>query len=180
VRVEIESDAPVECSLHLRIPGWSRQARLTLGGEELPLDVQKGYARVTRTWLPGESLTLHLEMPVERVYPHPSIQENVGTVALRSGPLVYCVESSDNAVPLHQLVLPDSATFEKQFLADLLGGVVVLKTTARALETEDWGETLYRTQPPVSRPLPLTAIPYYAWDEREPGEMRVWLRSADH
>ena len=141
--------------------------------------MKKGYARVARTWQPGESLTLHLDMPVERVYPHPSIQENVGTVALRSGPLVYCVESSDNPVPLNQLVLPESATFEKQFLPDLLGGLAVLRTTARVLETEDWGLALYRTQPPASRSLSLTAVPYYAWDEREPGEMRVWLRSAE-
>jgi DUF1680 family protein len=179
VRVEVESDGPVDLSLHLRLPGWSRQARLTLGAEEIALDVRKGYARVARTWQPGESLTLHLDMPVERVYPHPSIQENVGTVALRSGPLVYCVESSDNPVPLNQLVLPESATFEKQFLPDLLGGLAVLKTTARVLTTEDWGQALYRTQPPASRPLSLTAVPYYAWDEREPGEMRVWLRSAE-
>ena len=34
---------------------------------------------------------------------------------------------------------------------------------------------LYQTEPPALKPVPLTAIPYYAWDNRAPGEMQVWL-----
>jgi DUF1680 family protein len=177
VRLAVECDEPLEFSLHLRIPGWCKTARLTLNDEEIPLELRKGYARVTRTWRSGERLMLYLEMPVERIYPHPSIRENVGTVALRSGPLVYCVEGCDHPVPLHRIVLPASATFEKQVVPDLLNGVTVLRATARALETEDWDEALYRSFPPALSPLALTAIPYYAWDQREPGAMRVWLRT---
>lgn len=179
VRLEIACDEPVEFGLHLRIPGWCREARLTLAGEEIPLELRKGYARVVRTWQPGESLTLHLAMPVERIYPHPAIRENAGKVALRSGPLVYCVESSDNSIPLHQIGIPAGAAFEKRFLPDLLGGVAVLSGTVRASETADWGESLYRPEPPISQPFTLSAIPYYAWDQRDPGEMRVWLRCSD-
>ncbi len=179
VRLQIESDEPLELGLYLRIPGWCQQARLTLADEELPYETRKGYARVVRTWQPGESLTLTLEMPGERIYPHPAIRENAGMVALRSGPLIYCLESADNAIPLHQIVVPTSATFEKHFLPTLLSGIAVLRSTVRMQETEDWNEVLYRNKPPVSQPYTLTAIPYYAWDQRTPGEMRVWLRRSD-
>jgi DUF1680 family protein len=62
---------------------------------------------------------------------------------------------------------------------DLLGGEVVLRGTAAALTDADWEDTLYRPHPPATRPSPITAIPYYAWGNREPGPMRVWLRVGD-
>ncbi len=106
VRFEIELDEPTEFGLHLRIPGWCPHARLTLAGKDIPLEVSKGYAHITRTWQSGDILVLHLEMPVERIYPHPAIRENVGNIALRSGPLLYCVESSDNPLLLYQICIP--------------------------------------------------------------------------
>ena len=54
-----------------------------------------------------------------------------------------------------------------------MGGVVVIRGQALALEAGD--DTLYRMQPPPGRPCQLTAIPYYAWDNRVPGAMRVWV-----
>ena len=176
VHFEIELDEPTKFGLYLRIPGWCPQARLTLAGEDIPFEVRKGYAHVTRTWQSGDTLVLSLEMPVERIYPHPAIRENVGNIALRSGPLLYCLESGDNPLPLHQIYVPASATFEKQFVPDLLGGITVLRSEVQALETSDWTDTLYRTTPPKSIPYALTAIPYYAWDQREPGDMRIWIR----
>lgn len=179
VRLEVESDTPLAFDLYLRIPGWCQHARLIVAGEEIAYETRKGYAHIMRAWQPGESLTLHLDMPVERVYSHPAIRENVGMVALRSGPLIYCVESADNPIPLHEIVIPHSATFEKHFLPTLLNGVAIVQSTVRALETEDWGATLYRHSPPVSHPCTLTAIPYYAWGQRTPGAMSVWLRSSN-
>ena len=39
-----------------------------------------------------------------------------------------------------------------------------------------WDGLLYRHTPSASKPIAITAIPYYAWDNRAAGEMRVWLR----
>ena len=41
---------------------------------------------------------------------------------------------------------------------------------------ENWDSGLYRTEPPAVEQAKLTAVPYFAWDNREPGEMLVWLR----
>jgi DUF1680 family protein len=52
---------------------------------------------------------------------------------------------------------------------------VVIEGEAAALDQASWGNALYRTQPPETRPTRLRAIPYFAWDNREPGAMQVWL-----
>jgi uncharacterized protein len=78
--------------------------------------------------------------------------------------------------------LSDATVFETAFRPDLLGGVVAL--TGRATESPagvDWAGRLYRSAAPddagrADAPVEVTAIPYYAWANREPGRMRVWLR----
>lgn len=175
IRIEVELEEPAEFGLNLRIPGWCRAACLTIAGEEIPLDLRKGYARVMRRWQSGESLVLQLDMPVERVYAHPSVRDDVSRVALRSGPVVYCLEATDNGTPLHQIRLPGDAALAKYFDPALWGGTMLIKGQGLALETADWSGDLYRTTPPAYHAHTLTAVPYYAWDHREPGEMRVWI-----
>lgn len=175
----VEVEEPVEFGLNVRIPGWCKTATLTINGETIPLDsnVHKGYAQIVRRWRSGDRLVLDLEMPIERVYAHPAVRDDAGCVALQRGPIVYCLESADNAVPLDQIRLPENAALESQFEPTLLGGVAVIKGQAAALETTDWSGTLYRTTPPQSHSHQLIAIPYYAWDSREAGEMRVWIHT---
>jgi hypothetical protein len=43
-------------------------------------------------------------------------------------------------------------------------------------QTADWSETLYRPEPTATVAGTITAIPYFAWANREPGAMLVWLR----
>jgi DUF1680 family protein len=96
-------------------------------------------------------------------------------VALARGPLVYCLESVDNPFPLAGVRVAPDAVFSAEFRPDLLGGVTVLKARAKVADAGDWNGTLYRTTAPQYRDAEITAIPYYAWDNREPGEMLVWL-----
>jgi DUF1680 family protein len=144
----------------------------------LPLNpaIEKGYARIEREWQPGDQLTLELPMQIERLHAHPAVAADQGQVALRRGPLVYCVEQADHEAPIDRLFLPDTAELTHSYDAELLGGVVTLGGTAAALDDAGWEDTLYRSAPPATRPAELRAIPYYAWDNRTPGAMRVWLR----
>jgi DUF1680 family protein len=176
LRVEVEE--PSVFAISLRIPGWCPQALLSVNGETIPLDqaLHQGYARIERRWHAGDCVTLHLEMPIQRVYAHPAIRSNDGQVALQRGPLVYCLEAADNLAPLHRIRLPRTAALESRFQPDLLGGVVVIQGNASVLEEADWAGVLYRPSPPQQTTYTLTAIPYYAWDHRQPGEMRVWFR----
>ena len=81
-------------------------------------------------------------------------------------------------MPLHRILLPEDARLEARFDGDLLGGVSVVTGDAVAVTDADWEGTLYRMEPPKTKPFKITAIPYYAWDHREPGEMRVWIRAS--
>ncbi len=177
IKITLELREPRAFGVHLRIPGWCRHAHLSVNGEALPtpLSLEKGYARVERRWQSGDGITLRLEMPVERIYPHPDIHADAGCVALQRGPLVYCLEAADNPLPLHRIRLPEAAALESEFVPGLLGGVVVIRGDAVALETDDWAGVLYRTMPARRAAHTLVAIPYYAWDHRQAGEMRVWI-----
>ncbi len=179
IQLSLEMDDPRVFALSLRIPGWSRQAHLNVNGEHVSIEpaMQKGYVRIERRWQSGDRVSLHLEMPIERVYAHPDVRANAGRVALQRGPLIYCLETVDNPIPLHHLSLPASAALEPHFVPTLLGGVTVIRGTAQALETGDWSGALYRAAPPKRVPHPLVAIPYYAWDHRQPGEMCVWINA---
>jgi DUF1680 family protein len=176
IEIAVEVAEPLEFGLNVRIPGWCKEASLTVAGVEIPLELRNGYARVRRLWNSGESLVLHLAMLVERVYAHPAVRATAGSVALQRGPLVYCLEAADHTAPLHQLRLSPHTPLEAHFAADTLNGVTVIQGAASALTTEDWSNTLYRTTPPGTQAQALTAIPYYAWGQREASEMLVWIQ----
>jgi DUF1680 family protein len=141
------------------------------------------YLRLKRTWRAGDRVRLHFPMTVRLVEAHPHVVENVGRWAVARGPIVFCVEQVDHpGVDLDGIVLPRAVAFAVEERPSLLGGLHVLTATARA-ETlsPDWENRLYHTAdpvapPPESRPVTVTAIPYFAWAHRDPGPMRVWLR----
>lgn len=177
IEITLEPKVPVTFALKLRLPAWCREARLTVNGEPVvvaPL-LDRSYIVVRRLWQAGDRVRLELAMPVERVYAHPQVGQDVGAVALQRGPLVYCVEQVDQAEPVQRLRLPAGATLTSHFEPDVLGGVVVITGEALAVDEADWDGQLYRAQSPKLRPATLKAIPYYAWDNREAGAMQVWL-----
>ncbi|MFH0946334.1 MAG: hypothetical protein V2A76_14140 [Planctomycetota bacterium] len=109
-------------------------------------------------------------MPVERVLCHEKVVENLGKVALQRGPLVYCVEWPDvSSGHVLNLQLVDEAGLSPEHRPGLLGGVTVLEGLATAWTA---GET---ASDPLGEPVPIMAIPYYAWAHRGKGEMAVWL-----
>ncbi|HYN88975.1 MAG TPA: hypothetical protein VER55_10610 [Ardenticatenaceae bacterium] len=114
-------------------------------------------------------------MPVEELHAHPDVVADLGQVALRRGPIIYCLEQVDHGLPLHRIVLNDVAQLGPVADPDVPDGVTVLAGPALALDTADWDGALYRTEPPAAGPCTIRAIPYYAWDNRGPSAMRVWI-----
>jgi hypothetical protein len=91
-------------------------------------------------------------------------------VALERGPLVYCLEKSDNAGGVFNLVLPDDAELRSIHRSDLLGGVTAITGTGQILS-----RAVNASSSPTNRPVSFTAIPYFTFANRGPGEMTVWL-----
>ncbi len=178
VAIDVTVEQPTTFGLRLRVPDWCRDATLRVDGQDidLPHNVERGYARIERQWRGGERVELVLPMPVERVYAHPNAEADAGLVALRRGPLVYCLEQVDNPVALHRVTLPRNASLSAHMDEDLFGGATVITGQAAIADDTGWAGTLYRAEPSTPRPLSITAVPYYVWDNRGQGQMRVWLR----
>jgi len=178
IRIDVDIERPTEAVLHLRIPRWRRKATLSLNGAapETLDATPNGYVRIAREWRAGDVVMLDLDLAVDRLYAHPKVRQDAGRVALRRGPLLYCLEGADNPRELNRIRLPAASAFDARFEADLLEGVVALTAPAKEDETADWNGALYRSAPPAARDATIKAVPYFAWDNRAPGEMLVWLR----
>ncbi|GAA4010756.1 glycoside hydrolase family 127 protein [Deinococcus rubellus] len=180
-KVELTVGTAAHFTLKLRIPAWAEGASLSVNGEQSPAPEPGTYASLERDWQAGDTLTLNLPMPVRRVRSHPRVLENVGRVALLRGPLLYTLEEVDHpGTALDDLVLLPAAELSVQSAPNLLGGVVVLEGQARRSPQAD--SDLYgpdANEAPTasgSGSVKLRAVPYYAWANREPGQMRVWIR----
>ena len=173
--LDVTADAPARFTLCLRIPGWCRKAKVKINGKAVELKVRTGYARLSRTWQSGDRVELSLDMPIKVVHAHPAVADTAGRVALQRGPLVYCVEESDHKVDVRSLALPAKATLKAVHEPKLLGGTTVITGGALA-PSHGEGGALYASKDPTTKKVALTAIPYHAWANREPGSMAVWLR----
>jgi uncharacterized protein len=180
--IEIAVDGQGSFGLRLRVPGWCETgASLKVNEEPVEVTLERGYATLQRDWQTGDRVSLTLPMPVRRVESHPHVSENSGRIALTRGPLLYCIEQADNVdLDLADVELPDSSTIDSTFEGDLLNGVVTLSAGAIVAEPDnDWTGKLYRSAAQSHegrRPVSIKAIPYFAWSNRTPGPMRVWIR----
>jgi DUF1680 family protein len=184
VRMTIDPGVPGEFALNIRIPGWALgkpvpgdlytypdQPRdpvgLKVNGKDAALNLSKGFAPIKRQWRQGDIVELSLPMPIRRVLAHDAVNDNAGRVALERGPVVYCLEGADND-HVFSLVLPDDAKLVTEHRDDLLGGITVIKGDARLAVKDEDGKT-------GTTPTSMLAIPYYAWCNRAPNEMNVWI-----
>ncbi len=180
IGITLELHAPLQFELALRLPDWCYDYQLAVNGEPWAAAPERGYAVLSREWADGDTVTLTLAMPVERVMPHPNIRQTAGQVALQRGPIVYCLEECDNGPRLANVCLPASADLDAEFDQALFGGVSVINGNATRVEPAEQSSNLYRHHSRSAyreTPFHFRAIPYYLWANRAPGEMRVWLRS---
>ena len=133
---------------------------------------------VYRAFNDPQVASIILPMKVQRVKASPQVTADVGRVALRYGPLIYCIEETDNpGGRVQTLALPRSATVEPLWRLDLFDGAMTLTADAKRLVPGE-GDALYSTEPPAAEDAELTALPYYLWANREPGSMQVWIAEA--
>jgi DUF1680 family protein len=107
-----------------------------------------------------------------------------GAVAVEYGPLVYCLEAVDN--PGHRLddLTVDTAVAPKVRPVDgTLGGAATIRTAGRVRPrtSASWWPYSLADAPAgdeSGESVPLTAVPYCTWGNREPGAMRIWVPTA--
>jgi len=173
--IEFTHDDPVSFDLRLRVPEWATNAELTVGGDAVSEPAADGYVSVDRQWAAGDTVSLSFDLPVDAVGADPRVRADAGRLALRRGPLVYCLEDADHSVPVETVTVSGAESFDPVHESDLLGGVTVLRGSGTALDVDAWSDALYRSLDGVDRTeIDVTAVPYYAWDNRESGSMTVW------
>jgi DUF1680 family protein len=179
ISVAVDPETPATFDVKLRIPDWAKGGTVAVNGETIPLAAAHGYATIRRSWSQGDVVVLTLPMPPERLYAHPRVRMDVGRTALRRGPLIYCVEETDNpGAPVQTLELPRGSPIENRWHQDLFDGIMTLTAPARRLAPGDAEGALYSTEPPAAREAALTALPYFLWSNRGRGSMQVWIAEA--
>jgi uncharacterized protein len=177
VSLTINPERSASFSLVLRVPSWAKNATYSVNGEPVSVALKTGYASIQREWKANDVVTVDYTMSVERIHAHPKVKANRGRIALSRGPIVYCIEESDNGPELESLIISESTDFRSALEDNLLDGVVTL--TGEGWRESGDTNTLYTTEPVEREKVEIKAVPYFAWDNRVPGEMRVWIRSAD-
>ncbi|MER8004123.1 beta-L-arabinofuranosidase domain-containing protein [Streptomyces sp. NPDC094149] len=169
-------------TLSLRVPQWCRDVRVRCGQETYDRAADDGWLRLERTWAPGDRVVLELSMEPRLTAADPRVDAVRGCVAIERGPLVHCLEQVDHpGGGLDDIVLDTSRPLAVKHRPDLLGGVTTVVAAGRRRRTPDRGWWPYASagteaaSEPDGEPVELTAIPYYAWANREDGSMRVWL-----
>ncbi len=186
VMLHVDETPGGEFTFFLRLPFWADEDEtlLFVNGDDATdrLQGESGRYRAVRgEWKAGDSIRLVLPMPVEWIESHPHVLSNHGRVALQRGPLVYCLEQVDNlGVDVWDVALPEDASIDLARVEIAGHEVIALKADASVKQAGEWRETLYAPyhgqDETEFQPSSLTAVPYYAWANREAGPMLVWLQ----
>ncbi len=187
VTMTVSPDKGGNFALHIRIPGWARNEAmpgglyefadsvaesysLLVNGEVPETTVSDGYVTIDRRWKQGDRVELYLPMPVRTVIADERVKEDAGRYAVQRGPIMFCAEWPDNPeVKVLDLMIDEKPAFTSGFVADLLEGAEIIKTTGYIKVTNVDGSVT------AGEPVGLTLIPYHLWNNRGKGEMRVWL-----
>lgn len=183
VRLGISLTQTKTFALALRVPEWSDSFMIKVNGVALAEHervVRNGYVVITTTWQSGDVVDLAFGMPIRRMKGHPSIRHTSSKVSLQRGPFIYCLEEVDNGPKLHEIVLPFNSELEVDTGDTLLGGLPVIKAKAFRISANEWNDNeLYRNEKHgdwLESETTATFIPYFAWANREGGEMTVWVK----
>lgn len=164
-----------EVGLTLRIPGWAEDFTLTVNGATVVPSVDQGYVTLRQAWVIGDSVSLRLPVEPRLVHADVAVSDTAGKVAILRGPVVYCLEGLDHDAEVHQLRLAAGAMLRVR--SEQLGGLATIEASGTMDLPPVIPRPLYSTVPPATAPATLTMVPYYAWNNRGPSTMTVWMRT---
>jgi len=185
ISMTVNPESQKEFEVALRIPGWAQNKpvpsllytyqkdlkqkyTLKVNGEMPDYKLRDGYAVIDRRWNPGDKIELSLPMPIRRVKANDQVKADQDKMALQRGPIMYSLEFADNNGHVLDRFINKDDQIKGNFNPDKLGGVYTLTGQAESVKKNKKGKKhIEKTK--------FTAIPYYSWDNRGPGEMEVWI-----
>jgi DUF1680 family protein len=186
VKVLLTSKKKVKFTLYVRIPGWAGDQAvpgdlytfldkntspvvINLNGKSIEYKVVDGYAVIDREWEKENKIEIKLPMNVRRIIARPEVKQDIDRVALQVGPIVYCIEGTDNNKHAMNVVLPENTIFVVKDFSVLSEKVKALQAEVPVITVAGDGLSLFTEKKQI------TAIPYYTWCNREKNEMQVWI-----
>ena len=181
VRLTVSPETPTEFTVYLRIPGWSAKNIVHVNGEAIAGAQPGQYLAIRRHWSSGDRIQLAFDMTTQILEANPAVAEDVGKLAIQRGPIVFCMEGLDQKTSAQFSNISDFRAHKGEgtkgrYDADLLGGVYVLEHPG-SLERDE-ALSLYTPANAVhveEKSATLALIPYYAWANRTPAPMQVWI-----
>jgi DUF1680 family protein len=175
ITIKEAPDHPV--AIHLRIPGWCKGYHFKINGK-VPLTVlmKNGYRIYNTTWKAGDKVELVLNMPATLIESNPLVEETRNQVAVKRGPIVYCLESPDlPGQNVFDVMIPSTIKLLPSPMKIDEGNITALTGEARLLQGNQWKDTLYKEVNTSVKPVRIKLIPYYSWANRGKTDMTVWM-----
>ena len=182
INITIDTAPGKEFSVFLRIPGWCDDATLTVNGKPAGISLQPGkYAEVAHKWAAGDKIELNLSMPVKLIEANPLVEETRNQVAVKRGPIVYCLEAIDlpKGENIFNIALSGKSMLKVQPIKIANSDIISLTGTAEDRKQNSWSNKLYQEVSLTYRLVNVRLIPYYAWDNRGHTNMETWIPFAN-
>ncbi|GEO04391.1 hypothetical protein AAE02nite_20550 [Adhaeribacter aerolatus] len=178
IKVNLEQVPNKAFSLFMRIPGWANGAKILVNGK--PYTQTKftagEYAELNGKWKKGDKIELTLPMEVKLLEANPLVEETRNQVAVKRGPVVYCVESVDmGSQDIFKVTIPADIQLTPKLTKIQNSDVMSLEGTAKLVQTGDWKNQLYKEVSRDNKTTQLKLVPYYTWGNRGHSEMSVWM-----
>jgi len=177
VKITIKESKKAPFAMMLGIPGWVKGATILVNGKDVGVEAIPGtFATIERQWKKGDIVALDMPMNITLVEGHPRIEEVRNQVAIKRGPIVYCIESPDlpENTEILDVYLPARAKLDAQYRPEFMGGLTTIG--GNVLLRKDKKEGMYRMMTkPEWKTVKTTFVPYYAWCNRGQSEMTVWM-----
>ncbi len=183
IEIKVSPKQKSEFAIYLRIPHWANTFEAKINGENISVSPQNGYIILQRNWSDNDIIELSLPMPVRFIAAHPHVINDYQRVAIMRGPIVYCLESTDNpniaSVHLSALDKNLSAVASQADATqpvNIIGQKIpAIKLQGKAIKADDKLYRFVEQYAIESEPAELTAIPYYAWANRDESQMTTWI-----
>jgi len=177
ISINIDTAPKEEYALFLRIPGWSNGATVRINNKVVNANIVSGtYLKLEQKWKKGDVISLNIPMPVEVMQANPLVEETRNQVAVKRGPIVYCLESEgiSKKSSINEVVLNVNSDFKIQNIQKNNRNLVAI-TAQGFLNANSWDKKLYQPLKDTKEAISLQLVPYFAWGNGASKEMSVWF-----
>ncbi len=178
VKITLDACKAEAFDIKIRIPKWAVGSTLNLNGKDAGVEVVPGtFAVISREWKPGDTIVLDMPMEVTLLEGHNRIEEVRNQVAVKRGPIVYCVESPDlpSGTSILDVYIKGDAALMAEHKEDFLGGITVINTELQLRKGKANAQMYETVSKPVMENYKTQLVPYFAWSNRGQAEMTVFM-----